>query len=185
MENLLNNLEWLARYGFIDIIFGIGVIGFIVRLLRKNFPSNYENLHVDVSNSGPVTIPGAKVGHSLIISLRNSGLTNFYIARAYFRPKLRRWWCLWLKRIPTKLRVHPNSDRISSKDAIELKFQGRLQSIFNEYETLVRPGHDEVQSTWLPLMQPVQQEEIENRQCGVLYIEYATKDKQGIHRERI
>lgn len=181
---ILDNLEWLARYGFIDIIFGIGVIGFLARLVKKAFPSNYDHLHINVKAGGPASIPGAKVDQTLNINLRNAGQTNFYIARAYFRPKLRRWWFLWVKKTYTKLKVHPLSHRIADMDAFELKFKVD-QAGFCEYEALVQPGHNNGQTTWLALEEPSSQRDINKRLNGVLYIEYATSGRQGLHRTRI
>jgi hypothetical protein len=185
MTGLLNFLEKLAKYGIIDIIFGIGVVGFLVRLIQKVMPSNYEHLHINVSIGGPVSIPGAgQVEQSISFILNNAGQTNFYVARAYFRPKFRRWWFLWLKRTPTNVIIHPRSFRIAGKDAFELKFQGE-HPWFSDYETLVRPGRSGGQPTWLALEQPMHQSDIDNRNCGVLYIEYATTGKQGVHVVRV
>lgn len=185
MKSILDTLEWLAKYGFIDIIFGIGVVGFLAGVIKKAFPSNYDHLHVSVCPSGAVSIPGAgQVPQSIMFTLGNAGQTNLYVARAFFRPKLRRWWTLWLKRFPTRLRVHSKSLRIAHKDAFELKFLGNHPG-FSNYEALVQPGHSKGQITWLALEHPVQQIEIDNRRCGVLYIEYATSGKQGLHAVRV
>jgi len=184
---MLETLEWLTKYGFIEIFFGLGVVGLLARLIRKVLPSNYDHLHVDVFGSGPVTIPRVTdtIPHSFSIALRNAGNTNLYVARAYFRPKLRRWWSLWLRRSPTRLKVHPKAYRIIDKDAIELKFSGG-QNNFTEYETLVRPGAStQAVTTWLPLSEAANQEDINKRQCGVLYVEYATWGKQGVHVVRV
>lgn len=180
---MLKTLEWLAKYGFIDIIFGIGVVGFIARLVAKAFPSNYDHLHVHVSRGGPVSIPRAgQLNHSLSILIRNAGQTNFYIARAYFRAKQRSWKTLWLVRHKTDLTVHPEAYRITDKDAFELKFPCNSSTGFTDYETLVRPGpSNNGVTTWLPLTDEVSQDDIDNRTCGVLYIEYATSGKQGVH----
>ncbi len=181
--NILNALEWLAKYGFIDIIFGIGVIGFLAQLIRKAFPTNYEHLHVNVSMGGPVSIPPEiRVPQSFQIQLSNAGQVNLYIARAYFRAKQRQWWTLWLWNKPTQLRIHPRSDRIIDKDAFELKFPAQQPNYFTEYEALIRPGHPKRQTTWLAIEQPVEQLLINQRRCGALYIEYATSNKQGVHK---
>jgi hypothetical protein len=184
MCEVLDTLEWLAKYGFVDIIFGVGILGFLSRRLREIIPSNYDHLHVNVTPGGRVGISVGMIDHSLQIQLRNSGQSNCYVARAHFRPKLRQRRGLWLKPTPTRVMVHPVSDRITDKDAFELKFLGR-ESIFNDYETLIRPGHSAVQVTWLAVVEPVQQEDINNRCCGKLYIEYAVSGKQGLHVERI
>ncbi len=146
--NILDKFEWLARYGFIDIIFGLGVISFLVRLIRKAFPTNYEHLHINVSMGGHVSIPpNIRVSQSFLIHLSNAGTTNLYIARAYFRAQ------------------QPN--------------------YFTEYEALIRPGHSNRQTTWLALEQPVNQQLIDRRGCGVLYIEYAASGRQGVHRTKV
>ncbi len=186
MSTLLETLEWMARYGFIDILFGIGVITLIGNLIAKLLPSNYKHLHVNVSPGGPVNIPRVgQVPQSIEFHFRNSGQANFYIARAYFRPKQRRWFLIWAKEINTKLRVHPQSDRITDRDAFELKFPGQRPLYFTEYEALVRPGHQNVKTTWLALESPLSQDLINKRRCGVLFLEYATSGKQGKHRVRV
>lgn len=172
---------WVYRY-----FFGIGITGYVVKLASKALPSNYEYLHVNVTHGGPVTIPRAgRLENSLTIQLRNSGNANFYISRAYFRPKLRRWWTLGLLRTSTSLRVHPESDRISDKDAFELKFDGQDRWILSEYETILRPGHQNVQTTWLALETRVLESAINACLCGKLYLEYATAGKQGLHAIRV
>ncbi len=185
--NILNKLEWLARYGFIDIIFGLGVISFLVSLIKKTFPTNYEHLHVSVSLGGSVSIPpDIKVNQSFRIQLSNSGQTNFYIARAYFCANQREWWTLWLWNKSTGLNVHPGPDRIADKNnAFELKFTDQQPNDFTQYEALIRPGHSHRQTTWLPLAQPITQKLIDNRNCGTLYIEYATQKRQGVHRSKV
>jgi hypothetical protein len=91
MKSVLDALEWLAKYGFIDIIFGIGIVGFVARLMQKALPSNYDHLHVTVSPGGAVQIPGdPNVPNSVRFILNNAGQTNLSVARAYFRPKFRR-----------------------------------------------------------------------------------------------
>ena len=185
IEALLNKLEWLARYGFIDIIFGVGVTAFLWRLLRKVIPNNNDHLHVNLAPGGAMIINGARVVQSLIISIRNSGPKNCYIARAYFRPKQRRWWTLFLRRSSTRLEVDPLSDRIGSKDAFELKFSGEQPGYLSEYEAIVRPGHAKGVSTSLALVRPASQSMIDERRCGTLCLEYATSERQGIHSERV
>jgi hypothetical protein len=187
MKNVLDVLELLARYGLIDIVFGIGVTGLLWRFLIRIIPSRYEWLEVNATAGGQVKIPGAgAVNQSFQIQLVNSGSTNCYVGRAYFRPKLRRWWLLWLKRTPTRIQVHPQSHRIVKKDAFELKFQDQEhKDIFSEFETLLRPGNVTGQTTWLALSTPVQQDDIDKHHCGVLYVEYAARGKQGVHAERI
>ena len=186
MSEILEFLEKLAKYGIIDIIFGIGVIGFIVKLIRRAFPTNYDHLHVNISIGGAVFIPGpGKVLNSINFQLANAGQTNFYVARAYFRAKQRPWWTLWLFPLKTKTIVHPASARIMDKDAFELKFIGNQPQYFTDFETLIRPGSSNSQLTFLAVEQPLQQSLIDNRRCGTIYIEYAVSGQQGIHRTRI
>ncbi len=183
---ILELLEWLTKYGFIDIIFGLGVVSLLWRILRKYLPSNYPLLHINLSRGPVLKIRGEDIPTTVQINIRNSGLNNFYIARAYFRPKLRPFWLLWLYPMPTQLKGHPASDRISEKDAYELKFQVQNQAQgLTEYEALVKPGHDNGVMTALALTQEASAEMIQNRSCGKIYIEYAVAGQQGIHRVRV
>lgn len=185
IETVLTKLEWLAKYGFIDIIFGVGVTGLAWRLIRRVIPNNLDGIDVNLSQGGAVTILGQRVEQSLTIEIGNSSGKNCYIGRAYFSATQRRWWTLWLKRSSTRLRVYPKSKRITAKKAFELKFPGQNMQFLSEYETIIRPGHTNVQSTFLALEEPVSQDIIEARCCGVLYLEYATSDTQGVHRLRV
>lgn len=179
-------LRWLAEYGLIDIFFGIGVVSLITGFIRKFLPSNYEHLHTSVSAGGPMTIQTGPVSQSIQFHVRNAGLTNFYIARAYFRSERRSPWKLWLGWQRTPLRVHPDSARIAEKDnAFELKFTGQQSQFLTDLEALVRPGSNNSQTTWLALADPLPSELIQSRNCGVLYIEYATQGKQGTHVIRV
>ncbi|MGA2177042.1 MAG: hypothetical protein ABSH38_18865 [Verrucomicrobiota bacterium] len=177
----LDGLEWFTKHGFLEMLFGFGVLG----LIRRAFPRKYEHLHVNVTSGGPVSVPPQSAAQSLQIHLSNAGLVNLYIARAYFCAKQRHWWTLWLWNKPTQLRIHPKSDRIVDKDAFELKFRPGPASPFTEYETLIHPGHPHRESTWLALESPVKQHLIDQRRCGVLYIEYATSDHQGVHKVNV
>lgn len=183
---MLETLEWLAKYGFIDIIFGLGVVSLLWRILRKYLPSNYAQLHINLSIGPVLNIRGEVIPTTVQFNIRNSGTKNFYIARAYFRPKIRPWWLLWLCPISTKLKVHSASDRISEKDAYELKFTNQnLGQGLTEYESLVKPGHGNGVVTVLALSQKVSDETIQNRLCGKIYIEYAVAGQQGVHRVRV
>lgn len=184
--NILNYLEWLAKYGFIDIFFGLGVISFIGALINKVLPSNYDNLVVEPHPGGAVQIPNHAVANSFQINIHNMGNVNLYIARAYLKAKQRQWWTLWIWNRPTALQVHPASARVLGKDdAFELKFPGNQQMYFTDIETLVRPNNVAHQNTWLALNAPVNQELINKKKCGTLYIEYATVKKQGVHKIRV
>ena len=190
---ILEKLEWLTKYGLIEIFFGIGVLSLIGKLIRKITPSNCSYLEVNPFAGPAVTIPGAlqpiHVPHSLTMDLRNVGPANIYVARAYFRPKRRRWYWLWLRRSPTGLKVHPQAFR--NKDTFALSFElpgqqaQQVQHMFTEYETLLRPVAGWTARTWLPLTEAVDQQQIEKRRCGVLYLEYASKDRQGLHVVRL
>lgn len=115
--SILEKLEWLTKYGFIDIVFGVGVLSFLVNLIRKAIPSNYEHLHISISMGEAVSIPpNVTTQQSFNIYLSNAGQVNFYIARAYFRTKQRKWWSLWLWDKATQLYIHPKSDRIAHKN---------------------------------------------------------------------
>jgi hypothetical protein len=184
--NLLDALERLTKYGLIDIFFGVGVISFLGGLIKKAFPTNYEHLHISIARGGPVSIPpGIRLSQSFQIQLSNAGQVNLYIARAYFQAKQRQWWTLWLWNKHTELHIHPRSDRIIDKDAFELKFPAQQPNYFTEYEALIRPGHSNRQITWLALEEPIRQQLINRRVCGTLYVEYATSNKQGVHKIKV
>lgn len=188
MHKILEISEWMTRYGIYDILTILGVFTFIGNMIRRGFPSNYEHLHISASlAAGTFSIPpNVRVPQAFSIQLSNAGQTNLYIARAYFKSTQRAWWTLWLWGQPTALRVHPRSDRIADKDnAFELKFDGERPNHLTEYEALIPPGHNNRRSTWLALEQPVEQRLINNRKCGILYVEYATSNKQGIHKVRL
>lgn len=44
--NPLDCLEWLARYGIIDIMFGLGILGYIRRLFRRPTVEHIEGLEI-------------------------------------------------------------------------------------------------------------------------------------------
>jgi hypothetical protein len=187
MNKILGTLEWMSKYGIFDILTILGVFTFLGNMVRKGFPSNYEHLHISVSQGGPVFIPpNINLPQSFSIQLSNAGQTNVYVARAFFKTRQRVWWTLWLWDRTTQLRVHPRSDRIADKDnAFELKFTGERPNLFTEYETLIPAGHNHRRTTWLALEEPVDQRLIDVRKCGVLYVEYATSNKQGVHKVRL
>ena len=182
----METLKWLAEYGLIDIFFGLGVVGMLAGLMRKVLPSNYEQLHTSVVAGGPMTIQTGPVGNSIQFQIKNAGTTNFYIARVYFRAERRSPKKLWLGWRKTPLRVNPDSARIAEKkNAFELKFLGQQAQFLTDLEALIRPGSSNSQTTWLALEEPLPAELIESRNCGILYIEYATQGKQGTHVIRV
>jgi len=157
MQSILENLEWLANYGFIDLIFGIGVVGLLANFLRRLLPANYDQLHIDAVNGGPCSIPGdPKVQHTLAFRLSNAGQTNIFVTRCYFRARSRPWFLLWLIPLRTSTKVHPLSMKITHKDAYELKFMGNTPG-FSNYETMIASGNSRGATTFLPLTEPVPQ----------------------------
>lgn len=183
---MIKYLEIASKFGLIDIFFGIGIPAFLWNLIRKRAPRNYPYLHISVSNEFVVSIPpNHKNLPSIVFSISNSGNSNFYIARAYFLPTRSNWRTLFLPR-KTYVKVHPYSDRIADKNnAFELKFTSEEPNIFTEYETIIRPGHENKKQTWLALSEPLMMDMILNRDCGTLYIEYATREFQGVHKIRV
>ena len=181
---MLDWLEFASHYGLIDIFFGIGIPAVLWSVIRKRFPKNYPYLHVSASildNSVSIP-PNHKNLPSIVFSLSNCGSSNFYIARAYFLPEKRDWRSLFFGK-KTALKVHPDSDKIADKrNAFELKFATDNPSIFTHFETIIRPGHENKKRTWLALSEPLTNDLIQQRNCGTLYIEYATKDYHGVHK---
>ncbi len=183
---MLEFLKIASNYGIIDIFFGIGIPAFLWRIIWLNKTKNYPFLHISISNEFLVEIsPNYKNLPSIFFSISNSGSSNFYIARAYFLPEQRRWYTLFFS-TNTNLKIHPTSDRIADKNnAFELKFKGEDRNYFTEYEAIVRPGHHNRKHTWLALAEPVTENMIKTRNCGMLFIEYATKEFQGVHKIRV
>jgi hypothetical protein len=184
---VLDSLEWLAKYGLIDIIFGIGVTGILWNFLRRRFPRRCEALVVDVAVSGTCQIPGSN-GHvpSFTIHLRNTASgkdSNIYVARAYFR---KRYGFMGLFRPNGKLPVHPASERMLENDSYALKFRGQNKNVgFSDYETLILPGHEYGEMTFLALANEPTYPVREKRVSGTLFIEYASKGTMGVHRVRV
>ena len=179
-------LKSASDYGLIDIFFGIGIPAFLWSLIRKRAPRNYPYLHVSVSEGHSDFIPPNHQNLcAIIFSISNSGNSNFYIARAYFIPTRSSWITLFLA-IKTPIKVHPFSDKIADKNnAFELKFISDDPIIFTEYETIIRPSHKNRKQTFLALTEPLTLEMIQNRNCGTLYIDYATREFQGTHKIRV
>ena len=44
---VLGLLEWLAKYGIIDIVFGLGIFTLFYSFIRRHFPRNLPGLLVD------------------------------------------------------------------------------------------------------------------------------------------
>lgn len=185
MQEALETLEWLTKYGFIDIFFGIGVIGIVLGLVRRIVPANYDQLHIDAVNGAAYAIPGAdNVPNSLMFRLSNAGQTNIFITRCYFKAAIRPWFFLWLVPLSTRTKVHPLSRKITHKNAFELKFEGNSPG-FSNYEAMIKPGNSSGISTFLALSEPVGQDVFNERNCGTIYVEYATSGKRGIHVLRV
>jgi hypothetical protein len=177
LDSILNTLEWAARYGIIDIVFGLGIVGLVLRGLRRYIPRNLDNLHIHVqSQELHANDFHEQYDHVLGIFIANSGTTNVYIARAFFRPTYRVF--LFFKR-STKLPIYSKAFKSAAHKAYEIKF-GRQ---WYEYDVIIKPEQREF--SYLPLSKSVDETIIKNRQCGTLVIEYATAGKSGIHVVRV
>lgn len=178
-----NNGE-LAKYTMEAIVALSGwAWGIYVRIKAKS-PKNIPTLHIHATGEGLVNIPGAEGCPCFRFHFRNAGHIRIYITRVYFKPAQRHFWTLgFLKR--TKLQVHRLSYRISQLNAYELKFRSE-QNTFVEYETVLNSGpSNQGEMTWLPLSEAALPNDISEKRCGTLYVEYAMSGNQGTHVERL
>lgn len=83
VEGLLQCLEWLAKYGFIDIVFGLGIGGFIVAHFRKRPVSEIDGVEIAVQflhTNDPNIIYKSK----LYFTIENHSGQPLYIYRVLF-----------------------------------------------------------------------------------------------------
>lgn len=165
---LFTSLEWLAKYGFIDIFFGLGVLGFVYKLFQRAIPRNLDELSVSVDFE-------SRNNHLLYIQISNSGGKNIYISRAYFKPRRNKWYEL-KKRPSLKFLTQPNYYNLTHKH-YEVRFSADLKS----YDVLIKPGFENKQSTALGLQEIPEYRVLGEGLYGKLTIEYSTYGKQGKH----
>lgn len=162
----METLEYLAKYGFIDIFFGIGALGIISRLVSRVVPSNLDELHVSadfVVQNNPL----------FFVQISNAGGRNIYISRAYFKPKKG----LFQK---NKNTISPNV-RGNFKNITQNFYELRFGEGTREYDYLLKPGYENKASTGLQLDSMPSTLETGAGLFGKVVIEYATYDKQGKH----
>ena len=177
MSFILDKLEWAARYGFIDIAFGLGVTGIIWRGLRRFVPRNLEHLHIHVQpHELHVANDIETYDNALGIFISNAGQHNIYIARAFFRDRYRTIWPLTSR---SELPIYPKAFRSAAHDAYEIKFGDG----WYEFDCLIKPGHRTF--TYLPLSKPPDETTIAGHRCGTIILEYATAGRSGVHRVRV
>lgn len=78
MTKFLSLLEYLARYGIFDILFGIGILGYLRRLLRRRIVKALPGIDIL-----PRITPHEG---QLEMEIRNSSREPLYLYRATFRP---------------------------------------------------------------------------------------------------
>lgn len=177
VKSLLDTLEWAAKYGLIDIVFGIGITGLVVRGLRRYLPRNLDSLHVHVQHQKVSAHNEFEdYEHSLGVFIANAGTNNVYIARAFFRPYYRKFFFLKKR---SKLPIYPKAFKSAAHNAYEIKFGNQ----WYEYDVIIKPGGREF--TYLPLSSPPDERVLSRRECGTIAIEYATAGKSGIHVVRV
>lgn len=75
---VLEILEWLSRYGFIDITFGIGVFTLAAKFFRSKIKSRIDGVsllpHIDVNQS------------NFILMIKNQSTLPLYIYQATIKP---------------------------------------------------------------------------------------------------
>ncbi len=73
-----SGLEWLTKYGLIDIFFGLGILAYIRRKLQKSSVHSIDGIEI---------IPKIEPLEGIIeIKVRNLSKEPLYIYRAYFKP---------------------------------------------------------------------------------------------------
>jgi len=162
----MDTLEYWAKYGLIDIFFGIGVLGIISRLVSRVIPSNLDELHVSadfVAQNTPL----------LFVQIANAGGKNIYISRAYFKPRPHSW--LFKNKHVLAPSLRGNFWNLTL-NFYELKFGSEGT---REYDSLVKPGQKV--ATGLQLDSLPQTTETGAGRFGKIVIEYATYGKQGRH----
>jgi hypothetical protein len=73
----LSSMEWLAKYGFIDIALAAGLFGALSRLFRSKTVSEIDGLEILIS---------VATDNILVIELQNQTSQPIYIYRQYFAP---------------------------------------------------------------------------------------------------
>ena len=164
----MTNLKFLAEYGFIDIIFGIGSLGIISRLVTKLMPSNLDELHVNADFSAPNS-------NLLFVQISNSGGRNIYISRVFFKPRAHEKIMFRNKYV---LAINPRANfKNISRKFYELRFGDGTK----DYDCLLKPGFENKVSTALQLDSLPSYPETGSGLFGKVVIEYATYGKQGKH----
>jgi hypothetical protein len=78
MQRILDILEWLARYGFIEIFFGVGILTYI----KRKFQTRTKR-HID----GVDILPTIPVDNDVLeIEIINNSREPLYLHHARFRP---------------------------------------------------------------------------------------------------
>jgi hypothetical protein len=164
----METLEFLAKYGFIDIFFGVGALGIISQLVSRVVPSNLDELHVSadfVVRDSPL----------FFVQISNAGGRNIYISRAYFKLKARGPF-FTKNRHALAPSLRGNFKNITL-DFYELRFGDGTR----EYDCLLKPGYENKMSTGLQLDSMPSTLETGAGLFGKVVIEYATYGKQGKH----
>ncbi len=167
LKPIMDILEYWAKYGFIDIFFGVGVLGIISPLVRRIVPSNLDELHVSADFAAQNT-------DLLFVQIANAGGKNIYISRAYFKP--RRYSRFYLKNKHVLACSQMGNFWNLTLNFYELRFGKNA----GEYDCLLKPGYEHKVATGLQL-DSLPQEKTGTGIFGKVVIEYATYGKQGRH----
>lgn len=77
-ESVGKGLEWLSKYGLIDIIFGIGIFTYISKYLKRKTKSDI--IGIDLL---PTILENEKV---FVLGIKNQSSQPIYLYQAYIRP---------------------------------------------------------------------------------------------------
>lgn len=170
--HIMEYLEWLSKYGFIDIFFGIGVLSVVYRMFIKIVPRNLDDLSINVDFA-------EQNGNVLFIQIANTGGKNIYISHAYFKPRTHKFYYFRQKTI-IEFTEKANFYSLNHKH-YEVRFPPNLQN----YDVLIKPGFVNKISTGLAINNRPDNSLIGKGRFGKLIIEYSTYGKQGHHVARV
>lgn len=78
MELILATLEWLSKYGFIDIILSLGIFAYISKILKGRVKSNIDGIDL---------LPYISVEDKILhLSIKNQSSQPLYLYQAYVKP---------------------------------------------------------------------------------------------------
>lgn len=184
MSKFLEALKWLAQYGIIDIVFGLGVGSIVLSAFRRRTVPEIDGVEI-YSMLSHTTDPQFTHKSKLLFYVENQSGKPLYIYRALFRPKRS-----LLQKSSPRLRISPKT-RINPRGWY-LPFVASAPG-----ETLALPqflGHGEKCALFITLAEDYSRDVDGQRQledlraklsCGVLMIYCICGAEQKILKTKI